>query len=97
MPIPSSRTETTARPASTRAASVMWPPPSVYLAALLIRLANTWTMRVLSASTGSASFDKAIARVWPLSTIIGPAHLHRLQQKGRELDPLLDAARSSPG
>ena len=95
MPVPSSRTRTTASPRSIREVGVMWPPAQVNLAALLSRLANTWTTRVLSASRGSDSFARASARVC-LVDDHRTAHLHRLQQQGRQLDPLQRSCGSSP-
>ena len=66
-----------------RRASVMCPPTSVYFAALLSRFANTWTMRVGSASSGSSSLRQRQRQLLPLLGDQRPADLDRLQQQRR--------------
>ena len=65
MPIPVSLTRTTAWPPSRPAVSRMPPPGSVYLAALLSRLASTCSSRVGSASRTTGTSGSETINSWP--------------------------------
>ena len=60
MPMPLSRTETTARRPSLRSWTRMWPPALVYLAALLSRFENTWVSRTVSPETVTGSSGRSM-------------------------------------
>ena len=64
MPMPVSLTRRTSSPPSCRAVSQMWPPWSVYLAALLSRFAKTCSSRVGSASRRTGSGGRATVSSW---------------------------------
>jgi hypothetical protein len=72
-PMPLSLTETTISLPSRPAASSMRPPGSVYFAALLSRLENTWASRVVSPSTGKGSRGSRTSSAWRRESMKGRA------------------------
>ena len=71
MPLPSSRTTTSTSPPWRSATTRIWPPGSVYFTELLIRLVNTCTSRVASASryTGVGGSERSTR--WRLASTSG--------------------------
>ena len=76
---------TTASPFSA-ATIAMCPPASVYLAALLSRLSNTWTRRVGSASSSSGCGASVIDSSCRFSSDHRAAHLHRLPEERVQIE-----------
>ena len=71
MPTPVSLTVTTTLSCSRRAVTVIRPPGSVYLAALLSRFEKTCARRTGSASRPSGSAGSATSSVWFAASISG--------------------------
>ena len=100
IPMPLSRTRSTAMSPSRSAVSQMRPPGSVYLAAFVSRLPTTWASRTGSASSSSDSDGRRTLNSMPLGV---HERLHRLDRTGDdrgEFDPLpaeFDLAPHDPG
>ena len=71
MPMPLSRTRSTASSPSRSAVSQMRPFASVYLAALVRRLPTTWASRTGSASRSRDSFGSRTLKSWPCASTSG--------------------------